>query len=75
MGKWGKLYSNVWIKIDDDDFDKLKQIQMDYQLDSVEEVLELLVNSHSINRLCEQADEYANEIDSRLRFTVTPANN
>jgi hypothetical protein len=75
MGKWGKLYSNVWIKIDDDDFDKLKQIQMDYQLDSVEEVLELLVNSHSISRLCEQADEYANEIDSRLRLTVTPANN
>jgi len=68
MGKWGKLYSNLWIKIADSDFDKLKQIQKDYQLKSVEEVLELLVNTHTINCLAEES----RESNIRIRYAGTP---
>ncbi|MFA5973419.1 MAG: hypothetical protein WC780_13800 [Lentimicrobiaceae bacterium] len=72
MGKWGKLYSNLWIKIADSDFDKLKQIQKDYQLKSVEEVLELLVNTHTINCLAEESREYITKSNSRIRYAGTP---
>jgi hypothetical protein len=61
MSKWEKLYSNLWIRISDDNFDKLMQIQKDYQLKSVEDVLELLVNTHTINCLAKESTEYAAE--------------
>jgi len=75
MSQWGKLYSNLWIRIADDNFDKLLQIQKDYQLNSVEEVLELLVNTHTINCLSEESNEYAAKINVRLRDSKTPAKN
>jgi hypothetical protein len=59
MSKWEKLYSNLWIRVSDDNFDKLLQIQKDYELKSVEDVLELLVNAHTINSLAKEANEYA----------------
>jgi len=59
MNKWGKLYSNLWVRIDDDNFGKLLQIQNDYHLNSVEEVLELLVNTRSIDCLAEEAKKDA----------------
>lgn len=71
MNKWGKLYSNLNLRIDDDNFDKLLQIQKDYQLKSVDEVLELLVNSHTINCLAIEANEYANEKNGKLRSRVS----
>jgi len=61
MNKWGKLYSNLSLRIDDENFEKLLQIQKDYQLKSVDEVLELLINTHTINCLAKEASEYANE--------------
>jgi len=67
MSKLEKLYSNLWIRISDDNFDKLTQIQKDYQLKSVEEVLELLVNSHTINKLVKESNEYVNEKDSKFQ--------
>lgn len=59
MSKWEKLYSNLWIRVSDDNFDKLMQIQKDYELKSVEDVLELLVNAHTINSLAKESNEYA----------------
>jgi hypothetical protein len=67
MSKWERLYSNLWIRISDDNFDKLLQIQKDYQLKSVEDVLELLVNSHTINSLAAESNEYATEKEMKLR--------
>jgi hypothetical protein len=67
MDKWGKLYSNLWIRIADDNFEKLLQIQRDYELNSVEEVLELLVNAHTINSLFKESSEYAIEKNAKLR--------
>jgi len=67
MYKLGKLYSNLWLRVADDNFDKLLQIQKDYGLQSVEEVLELLVNSNTIDRLAKESNEYASEKDSKLR--------
>lgn len=66
MNKWGKLYSNLWIRISDDNFDKLQQIQKDYQLKSVEDVLDLLVNTHTINCLAKESEEYASEKNVKL---------
>ncbi len=67
MSNWEKLYSNLWIRISDDNFGKLLQIQKDYQLKSIEEVLELLVNSNTINRLAKESDDYAAEKNMKLR--------
>lgn len=67
MDKWGKLYSNLWIRIADDNFEKLLQIQRDYELNSVEEVLELLVNAHTINSLVKESSEFANEKNAKHR--------
>jgi len=67
MYKLGKLYSNLWIRVADEDFDKLLQIQQDYGLQSVEEVLELLVNAQTIDRLAKESNEYTSEKDSKLR--------
>jgi hypothetical protein len=67
MSKWEKLYSNLWIRISDDNFDKLLQIQRDYQLKSVEEVLELLVNTHTINVLAKESNDYVTEKDVKIR--------
>jgi len=67
MSSWEKLYSNLWIRISEDNFGKLLQIQKDYQLKSVEEVLELLVNSNTINRLAKESDDYAAEKSMKLR--------
>lgn len=75
MNKWGKLYSNLWLRIADDNFDKLLQIQKDYQLNTVEEVLELLVNTHTINCLAKEANEYATENKYRLGIKQKTANN
>jgi hypothetical protein len=59
MSKWGKLYSNLWIRVSDENFEKLKQIQKDYELNSVDEVFELLVNTRTINSLAKESNEYA----------------
>jgi uncharacterized Fe-S cluster-containing radical SAM superfamily enzyme len=67
MSKWGKLYSNVWLRIADDNFAKLTQIQKNYQLKSVEEVLELLVNTHTIDCLVNESEEYISEKNVKLR--------
>ena len=67
MSKWGKLYSNLWIRISDDNFEKLKQIQKDYELNSVEDVFELLVNTCTINKLAEDANEYAASRNDKFR--------
>lgn len=61
MNKSDKLYSNLWLRISGDNFVKLQQIQKDYQLNNVEEVLELLVNTHTINCLAKECSEYANK--------------
>lgn len=50
MSKSGKLYSNLWIRIAHDNFEKLVQIQKDYELKNVEEVFDLLVNTQTIRR-------------------------
>ena len=71
MNKWGKLYSNLCLRIDDENFEKLLQIQKDYQLKSVDEVLELLVNTHTINCLAVESNEYANEKHTKLRSQVS----
>jgi hypothetical protein len=63
MDQGRELHSNLWIKIADDDFDKLKQVQMDYQLKSIEEVLEHLVNTSTINCLCKESYEYATKVN------------
>jgi hypothetical protein len=63
----GKLYSNLWLRVKDEDFDKLLQIQQDYGLQSVEEVLELLVNTQTIDHLAKESNEYASEKDNKLR--------
>jgi hypothetical protein len=75
MNKWGKLYSNLWVRIADDNFDKLLQIQKDYQLNSVEEVLELLVNTHTINSLAQESSLYATEKKIRLQVTLKAVRN
>jgi len=67
MSKWEKLYSNLWIRITYDNFNKLKQIQKDFQLKSVEDVLALLVNTHTINNLEKEADEFADEKKYKVR--------
>jgi hypothetical protein len=67
MYKIGKLNSNLWLRIDDDNFDTLVQIQKNYGLQSVEEVLKLLVNTRTINSLAKESNEYASEKDSKLR--------
>lgn len=67
MSKWEKLYSNLWIRISDDNFDKLLQIQKNYKLKSVEDVLELLVNSITINSLAKESKEFATEKDMKIR--------
>jgi hypothetical protein len=67
MSKWGKLYSNVWLRIADDNFDKLLQIQKNYQLKSVEEVLELLVNTHTIDCLGNESEEFVSEKNVKFR--------
>jgi predicted CopG family antitoxin len=61
MHKWEKLYSNLWIRVSDDNFEKLLQIQKDYQLKSVDDVLELLVNTKTISRLAKESSEYVSE--------------
>jgi hypothetical protein len=75
MNKWGKTYSNIWLRISDENFDKLLQIKEDYQLKSVEEVLELLVNTNSINSLVSKSKDYVLQINNRYRKTKVPANN
>jgi hypothetical protein len=75
MSKLEKLYSNLWLRIPDKNFDKLLQIQKYYELNSVEEVLELLVNTHTINCLADEASEYASKKDAKLRFAKTGTNN
>jgi len=75
MNKWGKLYSNLWVRIADDNFDKLLQIQKDYQLNSVEEVLEILVNTHTINSLAKESSLYATEKKIRLQVTTKAVKN
>ena len=75
MNKWGKLYSNLWLRIDDDNFDKLIQIQNDYQLNSVEEVLELLVNNYTINCLAKESNEYVTKMKTRQQVTHTSSGN
>jgi hypothetical protein len=75
MSKLEKLYSNLWLRIPDKNFDKLLQIQKDYELNSVEEVLELLVNTHTINCLAEESNEYASKKNAKLRFAKTGTNN
>jgi hypothetical protein len=75
MNKWGKLYSNLWLRIDDDNFDKLLQIQNDYQLKSVEEVLELLVNTYTINCLAKESNEHATKMKTRHQVTLTSSRN
>lgn len=59
MSKSGKLYSNLWIRIAHDNFEKLVQIQKDYELKNVEEVFDLLVNTQTINALAEAASDFA----------------
>jgi len=67
MNNGSKLYSNLWLRIDDSNFDKLVQIQNDYHLNSVEDVLELLVNSYTINCLAKESNEYATKINARKK--------
>lgn len=67
MSKWEKLYSNLWIRISDDNFDKLLQIQKNYQLKSVEDVLALLVNTRTINNLAKESNEFADEKNIKIR--------
>lgn len=67
MNKWGKLYSNLSLRIDDENFEKLLQIQNDYQLQNVDDVLELLVNAHTIDCLVKESSEYAQEKNTKLR--------
>jgi len=67
MNKWGKLYSNLSLRIDDENFAKLLQIQNDYQFQSVDDVLELLVNAHTIDCLVKESGEYAKEKNSKRR--------
>lgn len=67
MCNWKKLYSNLWIRISDDNFGKLLQIQKDFELKNVEDVLELLVNSNTINRLAKESDDFAAEKNIKLR--------
>ena len=75
MSKLETLYSNLWIRITDENFDKLIQIRKDYELNSVEEVLELLVNTHTINCLADEAYEYASEKNVKIRFAKRVTNN
>jgi hypothetical protein len=67
MNKWGKLHSNLWIKIADDNFDKLLQIQKDYDLNSIEEVLALLINTRTINSLAKESAEFAKRRNDKLQ--------
>jgi hypothetical protein len=67
MYKWGKLYSNLWLRVADDNFEKLQQIQKNYELKSVEEVLELLVNTETINALVNESQEFASTKTDKLR--------
>jgi len=71
MYKLGKLYSNLWIRVADDNFDKLLQVQKDYGLQSVEEVLELLVNTQTIDCLAKESAEFAEEKENKLRLRVS----
>jgi hypothetical protein len=75
MSKLENLYSNLWIRITDENFDKLLQIQKDYELNNVEEVLELLVNTHTINCLADEANEHASSKNAKIRFAKTGTNN
>ena len=67
MNNGSKLYSNLWLRIDDSNFDKLLQIQNDYHLNSVEDVLELLVNSYTINCLAKESNEYTTKINAKKK--------
>jgi hypothetical protein len=67
MSKWGKLYSNLWIRISADNFEKLKEIQKDYELNSVDDVFELLVNTRTINTLADEANNYAASRNDKFR--------
>jgi hypothetical protein len=75
MYKGEKRSSNILITISDDDFDKLKQIQIDYQLKSIEEVLMILVNTNTIISLSERSNEYATKVNSVFRFSETHTRN
>ena len=66
MSKWEKLYSNLWIRVSDDNFNKLKQIQKNFQFKNVEDVLALLVNTHTIKNLAKESDDFAIEKSSKL---------
>jgi len=66
MSKWEKLYSNLWIRVSDDNFNKLKKIQKDFQLKNVEDVLALLVNTRTINILAKESDDFATEKSTKL---------
>jgi len=74
MNKWGKIYSNVWLRISDENFEKLVQIREDYQLKSVEEVLELLVNTNTISNLATQSKEFVSQISESYSKTKVSVN-
>jgi hypothetical protein len=74
MNKWGKIYSNVWLRISDENFEKLVQIREDYQLKSVEEVLELLVNTNTISNLATQSSEFVSQISDSYSKTKVSVN-
>mgnify|MGYP003406246385 CR=1 FL=1 len=67
MSKWEKLYSNLWIRVSDDNFNKLKQIQKNFQFKNVEDVLALLVNTHTIKNLAKESDDFAIEKSTKLQ--------
>ena len=64
-----KLHSNLWIKIPHGNFDKLLQIQKDLQLKSVEDVVELLLNTHNIDCLAEESKEYVKKMTFLVQST------
>lgn len=75
MGNWGKLSSNLWIRISDENFQKLEQIQKDYRLNNIEEVRNLLVNENAIDCLAIKSKENANQMYDRVCQSKSPANN
>jgi len=71
MYKLGKLYSNMWIRVADDNFAKLLQIQKDYELKSIDEVLELLVNTRTIDLLAKKSKEHTSAKNSMICSKVS----